>query len=107
MAGSLNDTSTTLYPGTGGDVMDESLVMQTDGTQAKRTRVVPGADDGTLQSFDNAAGRVAAAVTDGKAIALLTDILLEQRRQTSLLRAILSETTGVDLCNDDLDEKVD
>lgn len=42
----MSDTTTTLNPGSGGTVMDESLVTQSDGsTQAHRTRVVIGADD--------------------------------------------------------------
>jgi hypothetical protein len=41
----VNDTTTTLNTGTGGDKMDESLVTQSDGvTQAKRTRIVIGGD---------------------------------------------------------------
>lgn len=45
----MSDTTTTLNPGAGGDVMDESLVKQSDGsTQAKRPRVVAGDDDGNL-----------------------------------------------------------
>lgn len=38
-----NDTTTTLNPGVGGDVMDESSVVQADGsTTVKRTRVDVG-----------------------------------------------------------------
>jgi hypothetical protein len=41
----MSNTTTTLNPGSGGDVMDESLVTQSDGsTQAKRPRVVIGGD---------------------------------------------------------------
>jgi hypothetical protein len=45
-----NDTTTQLSRGAqDGDKMDESLVAQpTDGTQAKRPRVVVGDDDGNL-----------------------------------------------------------
>lgn len=41
----MSDTTTTLNAGSGGDVMDESLVTQSDGaTQAKRPRVVIAGD---------------------------------------------------------------
>jgi len=44
-----SDTTTTLNAGSGGDVMDESSVYQSDGvTIAKRPRVVLGDDDGNL-----------------------------------------------------------
>ena len=49
--GTPNDTTTTLSPAAapGGDVMDETLVTQSDGhTEAKRERVVPTFDDGTI-----------------------------------------------------------
>lgn len=48
-----NDTTTTLNPGSAGDVMDESLVTQEDGTEAKRPRVVLGDDDGALYNQTN------------------------------------------------------
>lgn len=50
-----NDTTTTLNPGVGGDVMDESLVTQeVDGlTAAKRPRVVLGGDGGELFGDEN------------------------------------------------------
>ena len=51
---SPNDTTTTLNAGTGGDKMDESLVVQSDGaTSAKRPRVVLGDDTGNLYDRDH------------------------------------------------------
>lgn len=48
----FNNTTTELNAGTGGSVMDESLVTHVaqDGTETvtHRTRVVPGADDGNV-----------------------------------------------------------
>lgn len=49
MAIGSNDTTTTLYPGVGGDTMAESLLTLADGsTQAKAPRVVLASDDGSL-----------------------------------------------------------
>lgn len=49
-----NDTTTQLNTGSGGDLMDESLVTQADGvTAAKRPRVVLGDDNGELYGDEN------------------------------------------------------
>ncbi len=43
----MSDTTTTLNPGSSGDVLDETLALQSDGvTQAKRPRVVIGGNTG-------------------------------------------------------------
>lgn len=73
----MADATTTLNPGTGGDVMDESLVQQSSGTNAKRPRVVLGSDVGGL--------------TDPQQIVLLLEqLVVESRAQTVLLQALLS-----------------
>jgi hypothetical protein len=91
---SLNDTTTTLNAGNGGDVMDESLVTQTDGTEAKRPRVVVGSDDGGLQTLEQQNNRFQAAVMDPRAQELLGQLLIEARATNSLLRMILSQMGG-------------
>lgn len=86
-----SDTTTELNAGTGGDIMDESLVLQADGTtEAKRPRVVPGFDDGSLQSHERRGTIVEAAVIDEEARHLLQRIHHESRKQTALLRLLLA-----------------
>jgi len=90
-----NDTSTVLNPGVGGDTMDESSVTQvTTGTAAKRPRVVPGGDDGTLQTFSVKPDRVVAEVSDGDIVTELRNMLVEMRRQTHALYLIVDELGG-------------
>lgn len=92
MSATRNDTTTVLNPGAAGDAMDESLVTQSDGTtQAKRPRVVPGGDDGSLQGFDHDGVRNRAAVVDHQAVGLLQEVLLEMRRQTGLLQVLVQQ----------------
>lgn len=86
----INDTTTTLNTGTGGDVMDESLVTQSDGvTEAKRPRVVPGGDDGVLQTFQETQRRTDAHVKDTDTNELLKSILFHMRLQTAALTRIM------------------
>lgn len=76
----MADTTTTLNPGTGGDVMDESLVTQISGTQqAKRPRVVLGND----------AGQIVDATDIVTALQL---VLRELRAHTVLLQALMGTT---------------
>jgi hypothetical protein len=85
-----NATSTELNTGTGGSLMDESQITRADAnaTVVHRTRVVVGADDGTLQYFtaDGFAG-----VYDEKVTNILEQILVHMKVQTGLLMAIASE----------------
>lgn len=67
-----NDTQTTLNPGTGGDVMDETLATRADGTQAKRPRVVLGTDGGPLVGRDT--GEVALPTRDDAVLEALNSI---------------------------------
>lgn len=98
-----NDTTTILNTGVGGDVMDESLVTQkTSGTAAKRARVAVGGDDGTLQAFD-AGG--AASTNDKQVGAWMEKMWLESRRQTRLLREILSQMGNMTLSDEELDDE--
>ena len=86
-----SDTTTTLNPGTGGDVMDESLVLQADGTtEAKRPRVVVGFDDGTLATNKRRGTVVESLVADEELRHLLRLLLHESRKQTALLRILLA-----------------
>lgn len=87
----MADTTTTLNPGVGGDVMDESQATQASGTVAKRPRVVIGNDVGQL-------------VDAQQIIDVLSAMLLEQRRQTTLLQMLLSNTTQVSPDLDELDQ---
>lgn len=104
MTGPRNDTTTSLNAGVGGDVMDESLVTQFDGTtQAKRPRVVPGGDDGSLQAFDHDGLQNRAAVVDRQAVILLREILLEMRRHTALLHYLTAQFES-GLTRDDVDD---
>jgi hypothetical protein len=81
------DTTTTLYPGVGGDSMDESLVTQSDGaTQAKRARVDVGAD-GQLTSKSNPL-----PVESAEAIRLLASIAEDARAIRQILELIASST---------------
>ena len=86
MAGPVNDTSTTLNPGSGGDTMDESLVTQVGGTVAKRPRVVIGGDDGSIQNFRELASGTSALVSDLETIRLLGSILLQLQVMTGVLK---------------------
>lgn len=86
----MADTTTTLNPGVGGDVMDESLVTNSSGTSAKRPRVVLG----------NELGQVVDPQIDQATLGLM---LIEMQRQTELLRAILANTTSISLSTDELD----
>lgn len=88
MSHPLNDTTTTLNTGTGGDVMDESLVTQSDGvTEAKRPRVVPGGDDGSIQTFSDTGvfEETAADVRDREVVELMRESVMLQRRMVGLL----------------------
>jgi hypothetical protein len=86
-----SDTTTELNAGSGGDIMDESLVLQSDGTtEAKRPRVVPGFDDGSLQSYKRRGTVVEASVIDEESRHLLRRIHYEARKQTALLRMLLA-----------------
>jgi hypothetical protein len=80
----VSDTKTTLNPGTGGDDMDESLVIQSDGvTAAKRPRVVMGLDDGRLIHLGNAL-----PVTDPDVVGVLKEIRDDMRVIRLLLEGI-------------------
>jgi len=86
----MSDTVTVLNPGVAGDSMDESLVTQSDGvTQAKRPRVVPGGDDGKLQSFETDGARVRGNVRDSEVVNLLTEILFEMKIQSAALKLVI------------------
>lgn len=86
-----NDTTTTLNSGSGGDLMDESLVTQEDGTEAKRPRVVLGGDDGSLAAFaTDAESRVGLVVVlDAGSRAVLDELLVAQRKTNDLLELLL------------------
>lgn len=72
-----------------GVLMDLSQVTQSDGTTvADRERVVPGGDDGTLQTFAQGPAITAAMITDIEARNILLGILRESRKQTALLRIL-------------------
>jgi hypothetical protein len=89
----MSDTSTTLNPGAGGDVLDESLVTQLSGVQAKRPRVVLGDDLGGL-------------IQPSEIVTLLTRILFEAKRQTVLLMKILNSSAAVPAGMDEVDSMV-
>lgn len=84
----MADTTTTLNPGTGGDIMDESSVTQSpDGatqTSAKRPRVVLGHDDGKLVNSDRPLH------------VQFAEMLAEQRRTNALLAIIAGELLNAD-----------
>lgn len=89
-----------------GVVLDLSVVTQSDGvTQVKRERIVPGGDDGSLQTFSNDGAVVAGQVNDRSAVDLLQQLVIESRRQTKLLILIAHEyNIDVDLVDlDDFD----
>jgi hypothetical protein len=93
----MPNTTTTLNPGSGGDVMDETLVTQSDGvTSAKRPRVVTGGDNGELQTYKTGSGvsRVAADVVDAELIQRLEILTQEQRRTNVIMRMLLMAATG-------------
>lgn len=77
----MASTDTILNQGSGGSVMDESAVTQADtGIAAHRTRVVLGNDAGQL--------------TDSEyMVRLLEQILLENRRHTTLLQLLMANTS--------------
>jgi hypothetical protein len=83
VTGLPNNATTQLNPGAGGDLMDESLVVQAPlstqavGTSAKRPRVVPGGDDGSLQTFEAKGDRTEGHVQDASVRRLLESILEE------------------------------
>ena len=70
----MSDAKTELFPGAGGSQMDESAVTTTAGSDLRRPRVVPGADNGDLQSWDNEGGKVKAHVKDLSAIEAINNI---------------------------------
>jgi hypothetical protein len=90
----MADTTTTLNAGSGGDVMDESLVTQADGTEAKRPRVVPGSDDGDLQSFQVGPAGTAAWSHDPEVVTLMTGLIEEQKTTNALLQMVLMQLSG-------------
>lgn len=84
MSANQNDTTTALNPGAGGDSMDESLVVQSDGaTLAKRPRVVMGFDDGRLID-DGHEGNVVIAMP----VALAPELHDQVNEMIDLLRDI-------------------
>lgn len=63
----MADASTTLNPGAGGDVLDESLVDRSDGTSVKRARVALGDDAGNVlgaNGYDELPVKASAPSTD-------------------------------------------
>lgn len=77
----MADTTTVLNPGSGGDILDESLVQSASNVAAKRPRVVLGSDLGPL--------------TDPSAIvALLEQLVREARAHTVLFSALMNTTAN-------------
>ena len=90
----MSDTTTQLNPGSGGDLMDESLVTQADRvTQAKRPRVVQGFDDGTLAaSTTNRAGEKVPVISLGDAVIHTLEAMSEkQDRIIELLEMLVDD----------------
>lgn len=98
-----NDTTTTLNPGAAGDVMDESLVTQSNGTTtAKRPRVVPGGDDGTLQTFEKFPSMTYAHVKDDMLADRIDTLIEELKLHRVLLNRIIVRMGGDYLSMPDL-----
>jgi hypothetical protein len=103
-----NDTTTTLFVGVGGDKMDETLVTQSDNvTQAKRPRIVPGGDDGTLQTFEKFPSMTYAHVKDDMLADKIDDLIEELKLHRVLLNRIIVRMGGDYLSLPDLTAFVD
>lgn len=77
-------------------------------TTAYRERMVPGSDEGLLQSFSPInAQRYAAHVLDSNAQELLQTIAVESRRQTLILLHLFNVTTDQSLELEDVDSLID
>lgn len=105
----VNDATTVLNPGVGGDTMDESTVNQTavNGTvtATKRARVVIGFDDGSLLGYDGDMGLGKNLKThDDETHDALAKILYQMKVQTGLLKLIADALGASDLELDTLAE---
>src|ERR1051326_2262866 len=89
-----NDTESQLPYGEYGGAVDDSSVTQNsdsskDTLSAKRPRVVPGGDDGSLQFFKSINGISASSVYNSEMQHLLQRYLVEARRVKSLYHLLL------------------
>jgi len=90
----MADAFTELFPGNGGSKMDESSVTTGAGAGLRRPRVVPGTDDGKLQSFVDDSGTVKAHVKDASLLAVAEDVR-EQLQVDAFGRLRVSQTTSL------------